>query len=173
MRYRYKLQLNNTLTKREFKYIFDNYFDPIRNYIYYRCADENIASDIAQDVFMRVWEKKDIIDTKNIKALLYKIANDMLISDYRKSAIRLDYAKDMVGTGIEYVSPQEILQFEELKAGYSSALSEMGELQREAFLMSRNEELKYHEISDRLGISVKAVEKRISGALQFLKTKLL
>ncbi|MDH6341890.1 RNA polymerase sigma-70 factor (family 1) [Parabacteroides sp. PFB2-12] len=165
--------MKNTLTKPEFKDIFDLYFDPIRNYIYYRCADEDVASDIAQDVFMRVWEKRDVFDTKNIKALLYKIANDMVISDYRKSATRLDYAKDMVGTGIEPLSPQEMLQFEELKAVYSSALSEMGELQREAFLMSRNEELKYHEISDRLGISVKAVEKRITGALQFLKTKLL
>ena len=122
---------------------------------------------------MRVWEKIDSIDTKNIKALLYKIANDMVISEYRKSTTRLDYAKDMVATGIENLSPQEILQFEELKARFSSALDEMGEVQREAFLMSRNEELKYHEISDRLGISVKAVEKRITGALQFLKTKLL
>ncbi|NDV67701.1 sigma-70 family RNA polymerase sigma factor [Dysgonomonas sp. 25] len=161
------------LKKSEFKDIFDNYFDSIRNYIYYRCADESIASDIAQDVFMRVWEKIDSIDTKNIKALLYKIANDMVISEYRKSTTRLDYAKDMVATGIENLSPQEILQFEELKARFSSALDEMGEVQREAFLMSRNEELKYHEISDRLGISVKAVEKRITGALQFLKTKLL
>ena len=161
------------MKKSEFKDIFDSYFDSIRNYIYYRYADESIASDIAQDVFMRIWEKKDTIDTKNIKALLYKMANDMVISEYRKSTIRLDYAKDMVATGIENLSPQEILQFEELKTRYSSALDEMGEVQREAFLMSRNEELKYHEISDRLGISVKAVEKRITGALQFLKTKLL
>lgn len=161
------------MKKSEFKNIFDSYFDSIRNYIYYRCADENIASDIAQDVFMRVWEKKDAIDTKNIKALLYKIANDMVISEYRKSATRFNYAKDMIAIGMDNLSPQEVLQFEELKANYSSALNEMGELQREAFLMSRNEDLKYHEISDRLGISVKAVEKRITGALQFLKAKLL
>ncbi len=161
------------MDKSEFKNIFDSYFDSIRNYIYYRCADESIASDIAQDVFMRIWEKKDMIDTKNIKALLYKIATDMVISEYRKTSTRLDYTKAMIIIHEEHLSPQEILQFEELKSNYSSALDEMGDLQREAFLMSRNEELKYHEISDRLGISVKAVEKRITGALQFLKTKLL
>ena len=161
------------LTKSDFKDIFNTYFDSIRNYIYYRCSDESVASDIAQDVFMRVWEKRDTFDTKNIKALLYKIANDMVISDYRKSSTQLNYAKDMVFTGKTDLSPQEILQFEELKTRYSTALNEMSDAQREAFLMSRNEELKYHEISDRLGISVKAVEKRITGALRFLKTKLL
>ena len=161
------------LTKSDFKDIFNTYFDSIRNYIYYRCSDESVASDIAQDVFMRVWEKRDTFDTKNIKALLYKIANDMVISDYRKSATQLNYAKDMIVTGKADLSPQEILQFEELKTRYSTALNEMGDAQREAFLMSRNEELKYLEISDRLGISVKAVEKRITSALRFLKTKLL
>lgn len=161
------------LTKSDFKVIFDTWFDSIRNYIYYRCADESIASDIAQDVFMRVWEKRETFETNNIKALLYKIANDMVISDYRKNITQLNYAKDMVAAGEEDFSPQEILQFEELKTRYSIALTEMSDTQREAFLMSRNEDLKYHEISDRLGISIKAVEKRMTGALQFLKAKLL
>jgi RNA polymerase sigma-70 factor (ECF subfamily) len=39
--------------------------------------------------------------------------------------------------------------------------------------MSRNDEMKYHEIAERLNISVKAVEKRMSAALQYLKSKLL
>lgn len=161
------------MTKLEFKEIFDSYFDAIRNYIYYRCADESIASDIAQDVFMRIWEKRDVFETNNIKALLYKIANDMVITDYRRKTVRRNYAKDMVNPNIERLSPEQILQFEELKERYSAALNDMGELQREAFLMSRNEGLTYREISDRLGIGVKAVEKRISIALEFLREKLL
>ncbi|MDR1223254.1 MAG: hypothetical protein LBL07_10335 [Tannerella sp.] len=39
--------------------------------------------------------------------------------------------------------------------------------------MSRNDELKYQEIAKCLGISVKAVEKRMSAALQYLREKLL
>lgn len=49
----------------------------------------------------------------------------------------------------------------------------MPEGQRVVFLMSRNEDLKYHEIAECLNISVKAVEKRMSAALQFLRTELL
>ena len=49
----------------------------------------------------------------------------------------------------------------------------MNEGVREVFLMSREESMKYHEIAERLGLSVKAVEKRMSQALQLLKSKLI
>ncbi|MDD4638355.1 MAG: sigma factor-like helix-turn-helix DNA-binding protein, partial [Bacteroidales bacterium] len=63
-------------------------------------------------------------------------------------------------------------EYNELAKQYSDALVSMPEKQRIAFLLSRNENLKYHEISQRLNISVKAVEKRVSGALEILRKKL-
>jgi RNA polymerase sigma-70 factor (ECF subfamily) len=83
------------LNKSEFKQIFDSYFDTIRSFIFYRCGDVDAASDMAQDVFMMIWEKRDQIDTSQIKALLYKISNDMVISNYRKNTTRLDYEQSM------------------------------------------------------------------------------
>ncbi|NDV83306.1 RNA polymerase sigma-70 factor [Bacteroides sp. 51] len=157
--------------KQSFKHIFDDYFDPLRNYIYYRCSDEEAASDIAQDVFMRIWEKRDQLDAFRIKPLLYKMANDMIISHYRKQTVQLNFEKD-VYTEEESLSPQDDMQFSELKKRYASALSDMSEGLRETFLMSRNDELKYYEIAERLDISVKTVEKRISAALKLLKEKL-
>ena len=63
-------------------------------------------------------------------------------------------------------------EYNELAKQYSDALVSMPEKQRVAFLLSRNENLKYQEISQRLNISVKAVEKRVSGALEILRKKL-
>jgi RNA polymerase sigma-70 factor (ECF subfamily) len=48
----------------------------------------------------------------------------------------------------------------------------MPEKQRTVFLMNRIDELKYKEIADQLGLSVKAIEKRMSQALEHLKTHL-
>jgi DNA-directed RNA polymerase specialized sigma24 family protein len=48
----------------------------------------------------------------------------------------------------------------------------MPEKQRTVFLMNRIDELKYKEIADHLGLSVKAIEKRMSQALDHLKTHL-
>lgn len=164
--------LKSTLNKSEFKHIFNRYFDAIRSYIYYRITDEAMASDLAQDVFMKIWEKKDRLDQENIKALLYKMASDAVVSEFRKNAVRLNYAANM-HPAEPCLSPQEEAEFEELKKNYSETLAGMPEAQRTAFLMNREEGLRYPEIAERLGISIKAVEKRMTRALKLLKTKLL
>jgi RNA polymerase sigma-70 factor (ECF subfamily) len=64
------------------------------------------------------------------------------------------------------------LEYKELARKYSEALTKMNENQRITFLMSRSEELKYQEIAERLNISVKAVEKRMSQALDYLRKEL-
>lgn len=161
------------MDKEEFKEIFDTYFDTIRSYIFYRCGNEEKASDLAQDLFLVVWDKRKQLESNHIKALLYKMANDMVITDYRKNVSHQNFVQYMTYEGEKSLTPQEYVQFEELKHSYAKALDDMGDAQREAFLMSRNEGLKYSEISERLGISVKAVEKRMSIALSFLREKLL
>lgn len=83
MRYNSKMS-NWMISKAEFKQLFDKYFDTIRSFIFYRCGDRDAASDMAQDVFMKIWEKREQLDNLNLKPLLYKIANDMVISNYRK-----------------------------------------------------------------------------------------
>lgn len=44
------------ISKAEFKQLFDRHFDQIRTFIFYRCGNTDMASDMAQDVFMKVWE---------------------------------------------------------------------------------------------------------------------
>jgi RNA polymerase sigma-70 factor (family 1) len=156
------------LTRAEFKDLFDNHFDSVRNYIFYRSGDAETATDIAQDTFLRIWEKHPSADRNNIKGLLFKIAHDQFISQYRKqkvmSKFRLNTKPDFIGR-----SPEEQVIFEELKSRYEIALANLPEKQRTVFLMSRMEQLKYQEIAERLGLSVKAVEKRMTLALSYIR----
>jgi RNA polymerase sigma-70 factor (ECF subfamily) len=161
------------LSKAEFKQLFDNYFDTIRSFIFYCCGNIDMASDMAQDVFMKVWEKREQLSNHNLKSLLYKMANDMVISNYRKDTTRMDFEQSMTAFNDSPLSPEDELAFEELSSSYAKALEQMPETQRVVFLMSRNDELKYREIAECLDIGVKAVEKRMSAALQYLRTELL
>jgi len=161
------------MSKEEFKELFDKYFDVIRTFIFYRCGNIDMSSDMAQDVFMKLWEKREQWCDHNLKSLLYKMANDLVISYFRKNKSHADFVQGMTFQNSETASPEEDLYFEELVLSYAQALEKMPEKQRTVFLMSRNDELKYHEIAECLNISVKAVEKRMSAALQFLRTKLL
>ncbi|HKJ40491.1 MAG TPA: sigma-70 family RNA polymerase sigma factor [Sunxiuqinia sp.] len=159
------------MTKHEFKQLFDRHFDAIRNYIYYRSGDAELSTDIAQDVFLRLWEKQTEYRERENVGLLYKMAADEFISRYRRQQVELGYLKSL-SFKLHDVPPDEELQYKELQQKYEAALADLSDKQRVVFLMSRSDGLKYHEIAERLGVSVKAVEKRMKYALDFLKLKL-
>ena len=159
------------MTKEQFKTLFDLYFDDIRRYLYYRCGDTTVATDLAQDTFMRVWEKQMVLLPERDTGLLYKIAGDLFVSHMRREKLRRE-APGEIRFEQRDSSPEEELQYSELKEKYEKVLIKLPENQRIAFLMSRTEELTYQEIATRLSISVKAVEKRVSGALSRLRKEL-
>lgn len=156
------------MTREEFKNIFDTHFKGVRNYIYYRSGDKDLATDLAQDAFMKIWEKRPELINGNIKALLFKIAGDLLVSNLRKRNLILRY-KAMVVPEALSESPDELMHYTELLKNYESALENLPEKQRTVFLMSRLDGLKYQEIADSVGISLKAVEKRMNNALEYLR----
>ena len=159
------------MKKEEFKILFDTYFEDVRRYVLYRSGDENIATDIVQDTFMRVWEKQMMIDPKRVKGLLFKIAGDLFISQYRRKQVATNFLNAFQPKN-NSLTPEDELNFQELKNAYDTALKSMPEKQRTVFLMNRIDELKYKEIADQLGLSVKAIEKRMSQALEHLKANL-
>ncbi len=159
------------MNQQSFQQLFDQYFERVRNYIFYRCGDPELATDIAQDTFMRIWEKKLKPEKGKEKALLFKIAGDIFISDYRKKKTALKFA-EIVQEKENSTSTDHQINYNELKAKYEQALSVMNEKQRVVFLMSRYDGLKYREIAKHLDISIKAVEKRMHEALGYLKVQL-
>jgi RNA polymerase sigma-70 factor (ECF subfamily) len=159
------------LTQSEFKKIFNNHFDEVRNYIYYRSGDVDLATDVAQETFIKLWEKQFDVQSKKIKGLLFKIAGDLFVSIYRKQKTVMNF-KLNTKPDQEEITPEDKIQFDQLQENYSTALSRLPEKQRIVFMMSRIEELKYHEIAERLEISTKAVEKRMKNALEFLRQAL-
>jgi len=86
--------------------------------------------------------------------------------------VEMNYAGSIVFANDESGTANQV-EYEELARKYSKVLIKMPEKQRTAFLMSREESLKYGEIAERLNISVKAVEKRMNGALDLLRRELI
>jgi len=157
------------LNKEEFKDVFDIHYDAIRSFVFYRCGDMEMASDVAQDVFLRIWEKRNMLNSNYIKPLLYKMATDIYISYYRKEQLRMNFEQSLMYENDSERSPEDDMSFNELTTAYAKALEQMPGRQRTVFLMSREDEMKYSEIADRLHISIKAVEKHVSAALRFLR----
>ena len=84
----------------------------------------------------------------------------------------MNYAKNNVNTDKTNLSPEFLFEEEQFKNKLEKAISNLTESQRIAFLMHRIEGKKYAEIAEILKISVKAVEKRIHGALLYLRKEI-
>ncbi len=156
------------MTREEFKNIFNTHFTDVRNYLYYRSGDQDLATDVAQETFIRLWEKSSELEVDNLKALLYKIAGDLLVTQLRKRKVVLRYKARIVEDQFNE-SPHDLMRYKELLLNYERALESLPEKQRTVFLLSRMDGMKYFEIAENLGLTVKAVEKRMKNALQYLR----
>ncbi|RAW02246.1 RNA polymerase sigma factor [Pseudochryseolinea flava] len=156
------------MTQADFKLAFDEYYRPIKNFLYYKLSDIHLAEDITQEVFIKTWDKRDSVMTETIKSYLYKIANNLAINHFNSGKTRFELKlKDHDRTISE--SPEYVMEKDEFAARLNRAMDNLPEQQRVVFLMNRIDDLTYREIADRLEISVKAVEKRMQNALESLR----
>lgn len=130
-----------------------------------------MAEDLSQDVFIKLWEHRSKIDKKTVKAYLYTIALNLTINHNRRRSLHFKFT-NQIKSQSDSESPQTIAEMNEYKNILDQALSKLSAGGREVFLMNRLEDLTYSEIAERLGLSVKAIEKRMSKALKQLKEQL-
>lgn len=86
--------------------------------------------------------------------------------------VRLKYANSNEQSDRTIETPEFRMQEIEFKVRLEQAISELPETQREVFLMNRIDKLTYAEIAERLGVSVKAIEKRMGKALKHMRSKI-
>lgn len=159
------------LSEKEYHELFVEYFSAIRNYIYFKTSDADLAEDIAQDTFVKLWENRKKIDRRTVKSYLYTISGNLAINQLKRQQLQYKFVNQAVHR-VDSESPEFQLQMQEYEKKLQDVIASMPDGSREVFLMNRLEDLKYKEIAERLGISVKAVEKRMSKALQIIRDKL-
>lgn len=156
--------------------IFSNFFKnnakTLKNYLYFKFGNEAQAQDICQEAFIKLWENCDKVPLEKAKSFIYTIANNNSLNQITHQKVVLEYAKQSEPIQHTSESPEFILEEADFKTKLQNAIDNLTEAQRTAFLLHRIEEKKYKEIAEILNISVKAVEKRIHGALLALRKEI-
>jgi RNA polymerase sigma-70 factor (ECF subfamily) len=131
----------------------------------------DLAGDIAQDSFIKLWENRERIDRATMKAYLFKIAQNNTINYQKRQQLFYKFQKK--GTNDrEFDTPEKLAEMAEYETKLKQVISELPDGGREVFLMNRLEDLTYQEIADRLSLSVKAIEKRMSKVLKIFRDRL-
>ena len=105
-----------------FKELFDQYYTPISNFLYYKCGDSALSEDLTQDVFMKLWDKRDQVKEETVKSYLYTIANNMLLNKIRHDKVQMNFVERHKSQQEEQ-SPQYFLEEKEFKQKLDQAES--------------------------------------------------
>lgn len=151
-----------------FEQLYRQHFTSLYRYAYSVVQDEAQAEGIVQNVFLKLWDKRDTLRIHTSwHAYLFRATYHEALNAAKRQQVRMRFAH-------QRQSPDTASQESdrELATHLEKALLELPEKCRTVFQLSRFEDLKYHEIAQRLGISIKTVEAHMGKALRVLRVQL-
>ncbi|MDP3914061.1 MAG: RNA polymerase sigma-70 factor [Bacteroidota bacterium] len=154
-----------------FEVLFYKYRNKVKGFAIRIVPPQIDPEEIVQEVFVRVWLKKEAVDPeKDFQSYLFSIAKHLVL-DHLKSAVnrKLYFVGDHFQQDLPAVEGLESSLVEHAEEKLQQLIKEIPERRREIFLLSRFEGLSYKQIAERLNISENTVDSQIRNALNFLR----
>ena len=154
-----------------FRKIFDQYFDRIYGVAYSLVKSPMIAEDMTQDVFLKIWEKREMLtDVQRFDAYLFRVARNHILNELRNKVKEQDFSEYLLNFFRETAdNPEQHIIFTELEDVVSRAVEHLPPQQREIYRLSREGGLKQEEIAEKLQISVNTIKQHMNRALKFIR----
>ena len=164
-------QIDTLSSDVNFEMLFKTHYKALHAYAAVILKDEDDAEEIVQQLFLKFWEKRELLNVQSsLKAYLYKCVYHDSLNYLKHQKVKSKY-QDFTKHSMNYTYNNRI-DVIELQNQINLALNDLPEQCRTIFQMSRFEELKYREIADALGLSIKTVENQMGKALRIMRVKL-
>ncbi len=155
-----------------FEMVFREYYKPLVRYGNTFLRDGDETEDVVQQVFVSFWEKRtDMTVHSSLRSMLYTSVRNACLNKIKHQKVRQLHAAE-----VQYVNSEmdasDTVEASELNEQLHQAISKMPEQCGRIFKMSRFEQLRYQEIADELGISIKTVENQMGKALKIAREHL-
>ncbi len=151
--------------------LFVAYSKDLHDFLYYKYGEENNPKDLVQEAFLKLWHNCHKVSFEKAKSFLFTVANNQMLNELSKKKTVLNYSQQKPKSHTSE-SPEYLMEENEYMERLQKAIENLSEEQRVTFLLNRIEGKKHQEIADMLGISRKAVEKRIYTALDKLRKQI-
>jgi RNA polymerase sigma-70 factor (ECF subfamily) len=168
--------------QKSFGYLIQLYFNPITLYAKSIVLDSELAKEIVQDVFLKIWDNRESLVIKSsLKSYIYQMTHNLCIDHLRNRAnkrnlslISYDDLKMRLDI-FELKDPDsffDTLFSEQMENAIHHAIEELPEQCREVFILSRYDSLSYPQISQKLNISLSTTKTQMCRAMNKLKDAL-
>lgn len=167
--------------EKAFRAVYDLYFLRLERFAAAYVIDRREAQDIVQSVFLTLWDRKEsLYPETNINNYLITLTKNQCLNYLRHARAQLNYLTRQEQKNAElllnYYALEKLnenkLFSDELEIAAKQAIDSLPGQSREVFILSRIEGMKYQEIAQKLEVSVKTVEKKMSIALELLRVAL-
>lgn len=156
--------------------VYDEYVQDIYRFIYFKVSKQEEAQDLTSMVFLKTWQhiqNKSLIDSKTLRALVYKVARTSIVDYYRESKKKMEVSLDNEDKPIDVVDDSidheadadRAMNLELLK----SQLPLLKEEYREAIVLRFVNDLSLDEIAEVTGKSKGNVRVILHRAIAALK----
>ena len=162
------------INRKDFEALFNDHYSRLCAYAYNFLKEQEGSEEIAQEVFFKLWiNRTDIKIESSMESYLYRSVRNACLNLIKHINVREKY-KEHNQEEIEYSEQidRDPMNASELELKIRASIDLLPEQRKKIFILSRYEQLKYKEIAEQLGLSVKTVENQMGKALQFLRKEL-
>ncbi len=131
------------------------------------------AEDVVQEVFAKVWKKKEEIEYGDaIAGYLFGAVKHACLNKARHMKVVKQYEQEKGHQSSMIENPHHYLMLNEIEQKIEATLNTFPDKAKDVFIMSRYQQKKNREIADLLNISIKTVEAHMTKVLAALRTNL-
>jgi len=158
-------------SEQAFTLLYDKYSKQLYRNILRLTKDEDVAEELLQDLFLKIWESRENINPeKSFKSFLYKVAENMVYAHIRKIAKDNRLIDKLV---ISYVdidtNAEDLIISKENQDLLHKAIAHLPPQRKQVYMLCKLEGKSYEEVSSELGISTSTIRNQIVKANKAVK----
>ncbi|WP_120518986.1 RNA polymerase sigma-70 factor [Chitinophaga barathri] len=158
-----------------FTIMYRRYEQHIREVALMYTKDPEASREIVQEVFRRIWEKREkLTEIKSLKDYLFIIARNLIFNQFKKAAQELAVRKQRLYETLETINDADFkVRNQECEFILNTAIASLPPQRKKIYQLAREKGLSYEEIATELRISRFTVKNQMVQALQSIRLYLL
>ena len=153
--------------------IYDEYWYKVFLIAYKRLGKRDIAEELTQDLFLKLWEKRNTLKPQNIGSYLFVAIKNSVIDHVHSGLVANKYLNFYKAfRELSSTSTQNIVEFDDLTQAIEKGLSKLPPKTQQVFKLSRLESWTPDKIARHLHLSEKTVGYHLTKSLKFMRAHL-